>query len=98
MGKPKVSALICGIGITQLNSMPPISATNLMIGALGLALRDADLALEDVDGLIGLPALSEPHSFMQAHQVATLTGLLPKKRVSGPFSGFHHLKLASPQL
>ena len=52
----------------------------LMQEAMEAALSQAKVRLKDVDGLIALPALSEPR-FMQAHYLGTKTGLLPHKGV-----------------
>jgi len=54
--------------------------TALMRRALELALGQARLSLRQLDGLIAIPSLAEPH-FMEAHYFATQTGLLPRKDV-----------------
>ena len=54
--------------------------TLLMRRALELALARAGIALRQVDGLIAIPSLADPH-FMEAHYFATQTGLLPRKDV-----------------
>lgn len=71
------------------------SATSLMQEALERALGSAGLALADLDGLVAVPSLSDPH-FMEAHFLATQVGLLPRGGVrvrtidtggAGPVSG-----------
>ena len=54
--------------------------TILMRRALELALAQAGISLRQVDGLIAIPSLADPH-FMEAHYFATQTGLLPRKDV-----------------
>jgi len=71
------------------------SATSLMQEALEKALGSAGLKLRDLDGLVAVPSLSDPH-FMEAHYFATRVGLLPHSGVqvrtidtggAGPVSG-----------
>lgn len=63
--------------------------------ALERALGSAGLGLADLDGLVAVPSLSDPH-FMEAHFLATQVGLLPRRGVrvrtidtggAGPVSG-----------
>ncbi|CAE7497345.1 unnamed protein product, partial [Symbiodinium sp. CCMP2456] len=70
-------------------------ATELMQEALKKALTSAGLVMEELDGLIAVPSLSDPH-FMEAHNLATQVGLLPRPAVrvrtidtggAGPVSG-----------
>ncbi len=70
---------IVGTGLTQLGRLGK-SATVLAMDALDLALRDAGITRADLDGLIAVPSLSNPH-FMQAHYLATAAGLVPRKRM-----------------
>lgn len=85
---------IIGVGMTALGRSGQ-SASALMRAAVNNALADAGVTLQQVDGLIAVPSLAEPH-FMEAHYVATLMGLLPKTNVivrtidtggAGPVSG-----------
>ena len=71
------------------------TATELMQNALQAALANAGVRLRQLDGLVAVPSLSEPH-FMEAHYLATRMGLLPSKGVvvrtidtggAGPISG-----------
>ena len=57
-----------------------MTATQLMQQALESALSSAGVRLRQLDGLIAVPALSEPR-FMQAHFLATRMGMLPHKGV-----------------
>merc|ERR1712185_839625 len=66
-----------------------------MQGALHNALISSGLKLGDLDGLVAVPSLSDPH-FMEAHYLATRVGLLPHDGVrvrtidtrgAGPVSG-----------
>ncbi|CAE7588549.1 unnamed protein product [Symbiodinium microadriaticum] len=52
-----------------------------MQDALHIALENAGLKIGHLDGLIAVPSLAEPR-FMEAHYIATKTGLLPHKNVS----------------
>lgn len=87
-------AHIVGIGMTKLGKLG-LSATKLMQTALEQALGGAGLRLRQLDALVAIPSLSDPH-FMEAHFLATQMGLLPKKDVlvrtidtggAGPVSG-----------
>ena len=59
------------------------------------ALASSGVRMRQLDGLVAVPSLSEPH-FMEAHYLATRMGLLPSKGVvvrtidtggAGPISG-----------
>jgi len=54
--------------------------TVLMRRALEMALGQAGIALRQIDGLLAIPSLADPH-FMEAHYFATQTRLLPRKDV-----------------
>ncbi|MCU0693508.1 MAG: hypothetical protein MUF54_19130 [Polyangiaceae bacterium] len=73
------SATLVGTGMTPLGKLAA-RPTVLMRRALELALAQAGIALRQVDGLIAIPSLADPH-FMEAHFLATQTGLLPRKDV-----------------
>ena len=47
-----------------------------MTEALEIALSQARISMNKLDGLLALPSLSHPH-FMEAHHVATRIGILP---------------------
>ena len=88
------TARIIGHGMTRLGKFGR-PATELMQDALHVALRSAGLHLNDLDGLVAVPSLSDPH-FMEAHYLATRVGLLPRSGVrvrtidtggAGPVSG-----------
>eukprot|EP00455_Lapot_gusevi_P006185 TRINITY_DN12647_c0_g1_i4.p1 TRINITY_DN12647_c0_g1~~TRINITY_DN12647_c0_g1_i4.p1 ORF type:complete len:397 (-),score=61.33 TRINITY_DN12647_c0_g1_i4:128-1318(-) len=88
------TARIIGWGLTRLGKLNT-SPSVLMSQALEQALSRADLSLNQVQGLIAIPSLAEPH-FMEAHYLATKMGLLPNKDVlvrtidtggAGPVSG-----------
>ena len=68
---------IIGTGMTKLFNKSGFTATELMQQALELALVDAGVRLRQLDGLIAVPALSEPR-FMEAHYLGTRMGLLPR--------------------
>lgn len=91
-------ACIAGYGRTPLGKLG-MSATELMKQSLESALSSASLCLKDLDGLIAVPSLSDPH-FMEAHALATSTGLLPQQNVmvrtldtggAGPVSGVYNI-------
>lgn len=94
MPLPVSTVRIVGHGKTVLGKLGR-SATELMQEALDKALGSAGLAMKDLDGLIAVPSLSDPH-FMEAHFLATRVGLLPRQDVrvrtidtggAGPVSG-----------
>ena len=71
--------LLIGTGLTppgKLQTRPTV----LMRRALEMALAQAGVALRQLDGLMAIPSLADPH-FMEAHYFATQTGLLPRKDV-----------------
>lgn len=68
---------ILGVGMTPLGKSG-LSASKLMQQALESALGDAGVSLRQLDGLIAVPSLSEPH-FMEGHYIATQMGMLPNK-------------------
>lgn len=76
MGRSRV----IGTGYTVLKSKSGRTATELMQQALEYALSQAGVRLRQLDGLIAVPSLAEPH-FMEAHYLATRIGLLPSKGV-----------------
>lgn len=73
------TATIVGTGVTAVGKFT-LRPTLLMRRALELALAQAGIKLRQVDGLIAIPSLADPH-FMEAHYFATQTGLLPRKDV-----------------
>lgn len=88
------TARIIGHGMTALGKLGR-TASELMQEALEKALASSGMQLRDLDGLIAVPSLSQPH-FMEAHYLATRIGLLPHKGVkvrtidtggAGPVSG-----------
>lgn len=76
MGTP---VRIVGAGATAIGRLGRSSA-ELAEEALDLALRDAGLSRSDLQGLIAVPSLANP-TFMQAHQLATRMGLLPRRKM-----------------
>ena len=71
---------IVGVGATPLGRLSQ-SATQLAITALHKALADAGMRSDDLQGLVAVPSLSNPH-FMQAHHLATEAGLLPRQKMT----------------
>ena len=69
------TARIVGHGMTPLGRLG-VSSSTLMQRALDRALLSAGLAVSDLDGLIAVPSLADPH-FMEAHYLATRMGILP---------------------
>ena len=67
---------IVGHGMTTLVPRLGVSSSTLMQRALDRALLSAGLAVPDLDGLIAVPSLADPH-FMEAHYLATRMGILP---------------------
>eukprot|EP01063_Lacrimia_lanifica_P022396 TRINITY_DN30001_c0_g1_i1.p1 TRINITY_DN30001_c0_g1~~TRINITY_DN30001_c0_g1_i1.p1 ORF type:complete len:425 (+),score=131.80 TRINITY_DN30001_c0_g1_i1:70-1275(+) len=70
---------IVGIGSTGVGRLGK-TATALANDAVNLALTDAGLSKTDLQGLVAVPSLSEPH-FMQAHYLATHMKLLPSTKM-----------------
>ena len=66
---------VVGHGMTPLGKLGAPSST-LMQRALDRALLSAGLGVKDLDGLIAVPSLADPH-FMEAHYLATQMGILP---------------------
>ncbi len=58
---------ILGVGMTRLGKSG-LSASELMQKALELALSNAGVNMKQIDGLIAVPSLAEPH-FMEAHYI-----------------------------
>lgn len=68
----QTSARIVGAAMTALHKSQPLSAVQLMVQALQLAVQDTRglLRLQDIDTVIALPSLMSEHQFMIAHAVA----------------------------
>jgi hypothetical protein len=62
-------ARLIGAGMTMMNSKPPSQPVQLMAQALQIALNDAKLDLNDLDGVIGLPSLMGNNHFMPVSQL-----------------------------
>lgn len=73
------SVRIVGVGATPVGRLGR-SAEELAEAALDRALADAGMGRGDLQGLIAVPSLSNP-TFMQAHQLATRMGLLPRRKM-----------------
>jgi acetyl-CoA acetyltransferase len=65
---------IVGIGRTAVGRLG-MSATELSRIALDNALHNAGMKSHDIQGLVAIPSLSNPH-FMQAHYFATVYGMI----------------------
>jgi len=76
MRGPKVARIV-GVGMTPLGKLNK-KPSSLMRNALELALGDAGMTLRQLDGLVAIPSLADPH-FMEAHFLGTQMGLLPNK-------------------
>jgi hypothetical protein len=66
------AARIVGAGMTALHKQQPLTAVQLMVQALQLAVQDTRgaLSMQDIDTLIALPSLMSEHQFMIGHAVA----------------------------
>jgi acetyl-CoA acetyltransferase len=69
---------IVGVGTTALGRLNRAS-DDLCREALRSALADARLTLQQLDGLVSVPSMAQPH-FMQAHSLATTVGVFPQKK------------------
>jgi hypothetical protein len=68
----KQAARIVGAGMTALYKSQPLTAVELMVQALQLAVDDTHglLSMLDIDTLIALPSLMSEQHFMIGHAVA----------------------------
>lgn len=68
----KQAARIVGAGMTALYKSQPLTAVELMVQALQLAVDDTHglLSMRDIDTLIALPSLMSEQHFMIGHAVA----------------------------
>lgn len=68
----KQAARIVGAGMTALYKSQPLTAVELMVQALQLAVDDTQglLTMRDIDTLIALPSLMSEQHFMIGHAVA----------------------------
>lgn len=69
---------IVGVGMTGLGRHG-LPAVELSRQAVDLALLDAGMSMVDLQGLVAVPSISQPH-FMQAHYIGTKLGLLPRRK------------------
>ncbi|EKF37363.1 3-ketoacyl-CoA thiolase, putative [Trypanosoma cruzi marinkellei] len=69
---------IVGVGRTAVGRLGK-SASVLAVEALRMALRDANLEMRELDGLVAVPSLASPQ-FMQAHYLATVSGLVRENK------------------
>lgn len=67
-----MAARVIGAGMTALHKSQPLTAVELMVTALQLAVEDTrgTLTLRDIDTLIALPSLMSDQHFMIGHAVA----------------------------
>lgn len=68
---------IVGLGETEVGKVPGLSATQLFVRACRLALEDAGLTNNDVDGVITANSWSEPH-YYHAEWMAEYLGIRPR--------------------
>jgi acetyl-CoA acetyltransferase len=68
---------VAGVGETEVGRVPHMSATQMYAKACRLALEDAGLTNNQVDGVITANSWSEPH-FYHAEWVAEYLGIKPK--------------------
>jgi len=73
----KGSAAIAGVGESEVGRVPGLSATQIYAKACRLALEDAGLTNEDVDGVITANSWSEPH-YYHAEWIAEYLGICPR--------------------
>jgi acetyl-CoA acetyltransferase len=79
---------ICGVGMTPLKKYPDRSHLELAIDAFGLALADAGIAKDDVDGLVCLSYGADYDRFLES------VGL----NVRYAYQGWSHGRFAAPLL
>ncbi len=72
MANTQAAARIVGAGMTALYKSQPLTAVELMVQALQLAVEDTQglLSMRDIDTLIALPSLMSEQHFMIGHAVA----------------------------
>ena len=77
---------IAGIGVTSFAKQPGRSAWSLQTEAVRLAVEDAGLSKDDVDGLLTAPPLSEPlllHAEQLGGKLGLKTNYLSQKFIGG---------------
>jgi len=73
----EASIAIAGVGETEVGIVPGLSATRMYVQACRLAIQDAGLKNEDVDGIITASSWSEPH-YYHAEWIAEYLGTRPR--------------------
>lgn len=63
-------------GTVRLSTLP------LLQQLINSALDESNLSLQDLDGVVAVPSLADPH-FMEAHHQATVLGLFQNLRSAG---------------
>ena len=77
---------IVGVGDTDVGKVPQRSATGLCIDAAMLALADAGIGKDAVDGLVTCNSMAEPHMY-HAEAMAEYLGICPDYCVSAGAGG-----------
>ncbi|MDE3076399.1 MAG: thiolase family protein, partial [Chloroflexota bacterium] len=73
-------AAIVGVGVTpqaMRGKAPPLTSTELCIDAFKLALDDAGLRKEQIDGLLTEPPMTDPRGTLHYLEVGQALGLNP---------------------
>ena len=68
---------IVGVGETEVGRVPTLTATQMYVKACRLAIEDAGLKNNDIDGVITANSWSEPH-YYHAEWIAEYLGIQPK--------------------
>src|SRR5688500_9503699 len=77
---------IVGVGVTRFGKLPGRSAWSLQTEAVRLAIEDAGLTKDDVDGLLTEPQFSEPlllHGHVLGRMLGLKTDYLSTKSIGG---------------
>ena len=77
---------IVGVADTEVGVVPHLSATQLYVKAARLALEDAGLTKNDIDGLITCVSWAEPYLY-HAEMIAEYMGIFPRYCITAPSGG-----------
>jgi acetyl-CoA acetyltransferase len=82
----KNKVAIVGVGDTEVGVVKGLSATQLYIKAARLALEDAGITKNDVDGLITCVSFAEPYLY-HAEMIAEYMQIFPRYCITAPSGG-----------
>ena len=89
MDSLKNKVAIVGAADTEVGIVPHLSATQLYVKAAKLALDDAGLTKNDIDGLITCVSFAEPIMY-HAEMIAEYMQIFPRYCMTAPSRRRHH--------